>query len=51
MRHCSAAFLFVTGISLAGSEGPLFPWLNLVGVGLLLLMAYLLRNAPQQEME
>lgn len=46
-----ASVLLIVGISLAGSEGPLFPWLNWVGVGLLLLMALLLRNAPQQEME
>ena len=30
-----AALLFVAGLTLAGSAGPLFPWPNLAGVGLL----------------
>ena len=50
MRWLASALL-IAGLGLAGSEGPLFPWLNLGGVGLLLLMAYLLRDAPQQETE
>jgi len=41
-----AAFLFVAGISLAGSDGPLFPWINLLGAGLIVLMAPMLRNSP-----
>ncbi|WP_429885347.1 hypothetical protein [Geoalkalibacter halelectricus] len=30
------ALLFVGGLSLAGSDGPLFPWPNLAGLGLFL---------------
>ena len=31
------AFLFVAGISLAGSDGVWFPWPNLAGVALVIL--------------
>jgi hypothetical protein len=41
-----AATLFVAGISLAGSDGPLFPWINLLGAALIGCMALILRNMP-----
>lgn len=29
------AILFVAGLLLAGSDGPMFPWPNLAGIGLI----------------
>lgn len=29
------AILFIAGLLLAGSDGPMFPWPNLAGIGLI----------------
>jgi hypothetical protein len=34
-----AATTFITGFLLAASDGPLFPWLNLAGVGVFAMTA------------
>ncbi|WP_316347658.1 hypothetical protein [Desulfuromonas acetoxidans] len=44
-----AATLFVAGISLAGSDGPLFPWINVLGIGLIGLMTLMLRHMPLED--
>lgn len=49
MMRFFAAFLLIGGISLAGSDGPLFPWLNLFGVGLIWTVALMLRRLPLEE--
>jgi hypothetical protein len=43
MRWVMASVLFA-GLALAGSEGPLFPGPNLVGVGLIMLFAAAMRR-------
>ncbi|ALC15623.1 hypothetical protein DSOUD_0836 [Desulfuromonas soudanensis] len=43
MRWVMASVLFA-GLALAGSEGPLFPGPNLVGVGLIMLFAAVMRR-------
>lgn len=35
------ACLFVAGLLLAGSDGPMFPWPNLAGIGLIGMFAAL----------
>ncbi|HKI50495.1 MAG TPA: hypothetical protein VJ995_00335 [Geothermobacteraceae bacterium] len=49
MRWILAA-LFVCGLAMAGSEGPLFPWPNLAGLILILLFAALVRHLPLEEL-
>lgn len=35
------AVLFMAGLLLAGSDGPMFPWPNMAGIGLIAMFAAL----------
>ena len=37
MKTFLTGILFTTGLILAGSDGPWFPWVNLAGVGIFAL--------------
>lgn len=43
MRWLLGFFLFF-GLALAGSDGPLFPWPNLTGTGMVLMFAAIVRR-------
>jgi len=43
-----AALLLVIGLGLAGADGAWFPWINLVGVGLLIGFAALVKRPCQE---
>jgi hypothetical protein len=44
IRITTAGLLFVTGIILAGSDGPYFPLINFAGAGLFCLVPVLARR-------
>jgi hypothetical protein len=46
LKDTLLAALFLGATALAGSDGPLFPWLNLAGVAVFCLFAMVLRHRP-----
>jgi hypothetical protein len=41
---CITGIVFIIGLSLAGSDGPYFPWVNFVGAGVFMLVPVLARR-------
>jgi hypothetical protein len=44
IRTTTAGLLFITGLALAGSDGPYFPIINFAGAGLFCLVPVLARR-------
>ena len=43
------ALLMVTGLAIAGSDGPLFPWLNFAGLGPWIVMIRIYRRMEEKK--
>jgi len=49
MKSLLVSLLFVTGINLAGSDGNMIPWPNLVGVGMAVLSMLIMDDGGEIE--
>lgn len=47
LKYSVLAILFLGGIALTGSDGPYFPFVNIAGFGLVLVLTLILRRVKQ----